>query len=89
MRAAFPEPPYTTSSSGRSATSGSRLLSSIRSGASVDQERAFNSVPRGALIDVRSPHRASTAAPIDRVALTGGAGPPARAGCARSTASRT
>ena len=37
-------------SSGCSATSGSRLFSSIRSGASVDHERAFSSVPRGARI---------------------------------------
>src|SRR5712692_9601896 len=41
-------PPYTTRSSGRSATSGSRLFISMRSGASVSQLRAESSVPRGA-----------------------------------------
>src|SRR4051812_13300779 len=48
LRAARPVPPYTTRSSGRSATSGSRLFISIRSGASVCQERAVSEVPRGA-----------------------------------------
>src|ERR1700677_4842728 len=41
-------PPYTTSSAGFSATSGSRLFISMRSGASVNQERAFKVVPCGA-----------------------------------------
>src|ERR1700691_2345901 len=41
-------PPYTTSSAGFSATSGSRLFISMRSGASVIQERALNVVPRAA-----------------------------------------
>src|SRR5687767_13593341 len=41
-------PPYTTRSSGRSATSGSRLFMSMRSGASVCQLRAVSVVPRGA-----------------------------------------
>src|SRR4051794_23632921 len=47
-RAALPEPPYTTSSSGCSATSGSRLFCSIRSAASCCQPRAVSVVPRGA-----------------------------------------
>src|SRR3954447_3222465 len=47
-RAALPEPPYTTSSSGCSATSGSRLFCSIRSAASFCQPRAVRAVPRGA-----------------------------------------
>src|SRR5262249_32835899 len=50
------------SSSGRSATSRSRLLSSIRSGASVCQDRAVSSVPRGARIRPRSPQSLSTTA---------------------------
>src|SRR5690606_17800292 len=41
-------PPYTTRSSGRSATSASRLFCSIRYGASVNQDRQLSSVPRGA-----------------------------------------
>src|SRR5690606_13389635 len=41
-------PPYTTRSSGRSATSGSRLFWSIRYGASVSQERQLSAAPRGA-----------------------------------------
>src|ERR1700723_992775 len=41
-------PPYTTSSAGFSATSGSRLFISMRSGASVNQERALRVVPRAA-----------------------------------------
>ena len=45
--AARPSPPYTTSSPGRSATSGSRLFISMRSGASVSQLRALNSGPTG------------------------------------------
>ena len=48
------------SSSGFSATSASRLLSSIRSGASVDHCRAFSSGPCGARMCERSPHSAST-----------------------------
>ena len=47
-RAARPMPPYTTSSSGRSATSGSRLFISIRSGASVSQLRALKRAARRA-----------------------------------------
>src|SRR5699024_3601162 len=47
LRAALPVPPYTTRSSGRSATSGSRLFCSIRSGASVWQLLAVIRVPRG------------------------------------------
>src|ERR1700686_4563318 len=47
-RAAFPVPPYTTRSSGFSATSGSRLFSSIRSAASCCQPLHEISVPRGA-----------------------------------------
>src|SRR5580698_8171256 len=41
-------PPYTTSSAGFSATSGSRLFMSMRSGASVVQVRALRRGPRGA-----------------------------------------
>ncbi len=47
-RAARPVPPYTTSWSGASATSGSRLFISIRFGASRSQFAAVISVPRGA-----------------------------------------
>src|SRR5260370_7740077 len=47
-RAARPVPPYTTRSSGRSATSGSRLFISIRIAASCGQPRQLISVPRGA-----------------------------------------
>ena len=43
-----PVPPYTTRSSGRSATSGSRLFISIRSAASCGQPRQESSAPRGA-----------------------------------------
>src|SRR5580700_7833393 len=43
-------PPYTTNSSGRSATSGSRLFMSIRSGASVSQLFAVRCVPLAARI---------------------------------------
>src|SRR5450631_3977154 len=43
-------PPYTTSSAGFSATSGSRLFISMRSGASVIQERALRVLPRAARI---------------------------------------
>src|SRR6266568_747386 len=57
------------SSAGCSATSGSRLFRSIRSGASADQERAFSSLPRGARMRVRSPHKASTFASSVAVAL--------------------
>src|SRR5262249_36550711 len=49
-RAARPTPPYTTSSWGFSATSGSRLFISIRSGASVSQLRVEIFGPRGARI---------------------------------------
>ena len=48
LRAALPEPPYTTRSSGRSATSGSRLFISIRSAASCGQPLQESVVPRGA-----------------------------------------
>src|SRR5690606_28398356 len=47
-RAARPMPPYTTRSSGRSATSGSRLFWITRYAASVSQERQDSSLPRGA-----------------------------------------
>src|ERR1035437_2874938 len=47
-RAARPVPPYTTRSSGRSATSGSRLFISIRSAASRAQPLQPRSGPRGA-----------------------------------------
>ena len=55
-RAARPIPPYTTSSAGFSATSGSRLFISIRSGASVSHDLADSELPRGARI-VRSSSR--------------------------------
>ncbi len=48
LRAALPMPPYTTSLSGCSATSGSRLFCSIRNGASVNQLPQFRDLPRGA-----------------------------------------
>src|ERR1019366_4199516 len=47
-RAAFPVPPYTTRSSGRSATCGSRLFISIRIAASCGQPKHDRVVPRGA-----------------------------------------
>src|SRR5580658_8793188 len=47
-RAARPLPPYTTRSSGRSATSGSRLFINMRSAASCGQPWQLRSVPRGA-----------------------------------------
>ena len=47
-RAARPVPPYTTRSSGRSATSGSRLFISIRMAASWGQPRQLSSLPLGA-----------------------------------------
>src|ERR1035437_9223372 len=47
-RAARPVPPYTTRSSGRSATSGSRLFISIRRAASWAQPLQLRSGPRGA-----------------------------------------
>src|SRR5450759_5149302 len=47
-RAARPVPPYTARSSGRSATSGSRLFISIRSAASWAQPLQLRSGPRGA-----------------------------------------
>jgi hypothetical protein len=50
LEAARPMPPYTTSSAGFSATSGSRLFISIRSGASVSHDFAVSVVPRGARI---------------------------------------
>src|SRR3990172_7939994 len=81
------------SSSGRSATSASRLFRSIRSGASVCQERALRAVPRGARIRERSPQSSSTTASREAT-LTGqplvcergggrggsGGGPPPRQG---------
>src|SRR5215831_14382716 len=48
LRAARPDPPYTMSSSGCSATSGSRLFISIRMAASCGQPLQVRSVPRGA-----------------------------------------
>src|SRR5213596_1318421 len=50
LRAALPDPPYTTRSSGRSATSGSRLFISIRSAASCGHPLQDSDVPRGARI---------------------------------------
>ena len=47
-RAARPVPPYTTRSSGRSATSGSRLFISMRSAASCGHPLHERSLPRGA-----------------------------------------
>ncbi len=47
-RAARPVPPYTTSESGSSATSGSRLFMRQRSGASVCQLPQLSVLPRGA-----------------------------------------
>src|SRR3990167_4312788 len=52
LRAARPMPPYTNSSLGFSATSGSRLFISMRSGASVSQLLAVSVVPRAARISV-------------------------------------
>src|SRR5438445_12210623 len=46
--AAFPVPPYTTRSCGRSATSGSRLFMSMRSAASWTQPRHDRARPRSA-----------------------------------------
>ncbi len=43
----------------------------MRSGASVDHERAFSSVPRGARIAERSPHSDSTSASSDPATVTG------------------
>ena len=48
LRAALPEPPYTMRSSGRSATSASRLFISMRSAASCGQPLHESAVPRGA-----------------------------------------
>jgi hypothetical protein len=48
LRAAFPVPPYTTRSSGRSATSGSRLFISMRIAASCCHPLHVISVPWGA-----------------------------------------
>ena len=50
LRAARPDPPYTTRSSGRSATSGSRLFISIRSAASCGQPLQESACRRGARI---------------------------------------
>src|SRR5580700_5230522 len=50
-RAARPLPPYTTRSSGRSATCGSRLFISIRNAASCGQPKQEISTPRGARTD--------------------------------------
>ena len=49
LRAALPRPPYTINSSGRSATSGSRLFRSIRRAASCTQPLQFSFVPVGVL----------------------------------------
>src|SRR6185436_4878894 len=54
LRAAFPMPPYTTRSSGRSATSGSRLFMSMRSAASCTHPLHERSVPRVARIGPRA-----------------------------------
>ena len=51
-RAARPIPPYTTSSLGFSATSGSRLFINMRNGASVNQLFVFKVVPLGARISM-------------------------------------
>src|SRR5579864_3819964 len=48
VRAAFPVPPYTTRSCGRSATSGSRLFMSMRMAASCPHPRQVRFEPRGA-----------------------------------------
>src|SRR5688572_11099338 len=48
LRAAFPVPPYTTRSSGRSATSGSRLFMSMRRAASCCHPLQEIVLPRGA-----------------------------------------
>src|SRR5262249_5212176 len=53
LRAAFPAPPYTTRSSHRSATSGSRLFMSMRSAASCGHPLQEIAVPRGARIGSR------------------------------------
>jgi hypothetical protein len=57
LRAARPVPPYTTSSSGRSATSGSRLLISIRSAASCCQPRQEIREPRRKMAVVEAAER--------------------------------
>src|SRR4029079_3316733 len=76
LRAALPVPPYTTRSSGRSATSGSRLFWSIRKAASCGHPRHDSSEPRGARTG-RAPRR---------VAGSSSAGLPPRAACASSLA---
>src|SRR5258706_2481087 len=53
-RAALPVPPYTTKSAGRSATSGSRLLHSMRNAASCTHPLQESSAPRAART-VRAP----------------------------------
>ena len=49
LRAALPRPPYTIKSSGRSATSGSRLFKSILNAASCTQPLQMSVVPVGVL----------------------------------------
>ena len=72
FRAALPIPPYTTRSSGRSATSGSRLFISIRSGASVSQLFADRTGPVGALtVGVRT---VCITSPSSEMAAEGGQG---------------
>src|SRR6185437_7428327 len=63
LRAALPVPPYTTRSSGRSATSGSRLFISIRIAASCCHPLQVISLPCGArttlapcVIELSPPH---------------------------------
>jgi hypothetical protein len=66
LRAARPVPPYTMSSSGFSATSGSRLFSSIRSTASWTQPRQRSVEPRAARIVRAAPGPAATVALMAR-----------------------
>src|SRR2546427_5866215 len=56
-RTAFPVPPYTTRSWGRSATSGSRLFMSIRSAASWIQPLHSSLVPVLAFIKILFSHQ--------------------------------
>ncbi len=63
VRAALPVPPYTTRFAGSSATSGSRLFSSIRSAASWSHPRHRSSVPRAARMTGASAMAQSVAAP--------------------------
>ena len=67
----------------------SRLLSSIRSGASVAHDFAFSVDPRGARIAERSPQSASTVASIDGVTVIAGRRRAARAASSGSGRSST